>query len=356
MTTADEIAAEQYRFGDVSVDCSNFRVVRNGEVVPLRPRDFDVLVYLLRNTGRVVEKQELFESVWGDTFVSDNALTKIIKEIRLVLGDRADNPIYIETVPKRGYRFIGKIEYLGSAGPDAESSEDKTRSEVQRVSELAGASWRSFPGADRRLVAAIGLVASVAFAAWIWTRAASEPPSDAIQSIAVMPFINQSADPDVEYLADGITESLVAALSRVPRLSVKSRSSVFRYKGKDVSPGVVGRELGVRTIVSGRVVQRGAEVVMYVELIETATGNVMWKSNFTRPMRDLLSVEREIARNLSQQLSTKLSSADEQDVSNTRVPEAYQDYLRGRFHWNKRTVADFRKSLEYFQRAIDADP
>ena len=180
----------------------------------------------------------------------------------------------------------------------------------------------------------------------------------AIESIAVMPFVNQSGNQDVEYLSDGMTETLINSLSQLPNLSVKARSSVFRYKGKEVEPQVVGNELNVQAILNGRVVQRANDLILYLSLVDTRTGNQIWGEQYNRKQADLISLQNEIGRDVLTKLRTKLSGADEQKVAKnfTQNAEAYQLYLQGRFFWNKRTRENVQKSIEYFQQAIEKDP
>jgi len=179
-----------------------------------------------------------------------------------------------------------------------------------------------------------------------------------IQSIAVMPFVNESGNQDVEYLSDGMTETLINSLSQLPNLSVKARSSVFRYKGKEVEPQVVGNELNVQAILNGRVVQRANDLILYLSLVDTRTGNQIWGEQYNRKQADLISLQNEIGRDVLSKLTTKLSGADEQKVAknSTQNSEAYQLYLQGRFFWNKRTRENVQKSIEYFQQAIEKDP
>jgi len=180
--------------------------------------------------------------------------------------------------------------------------------------------------------------------------------SSQIESIAVMPFVNLGGNPDIEYLSDGITESLINSLSTIPSLSVKARSSVFTYKGKDVTPRQVGSDLTVQAVVTGRVIQRGDQLILNVSLVDTANGNNIWGAQYTRPMTDLVQLQNEIARDVSGELRSKLGGGGQTPKNYTENAEAYQLYLRGRYHWNKRTPEDLKKSVEYFQRAIDKDP
>jgi TolB-like protein/Flp pilus assembly protein TadD len=179
-----------------------------------------------------------------------------------------------------------------------------------------------------------------------------------IQSIAVMPFVNKSGNPDVEYLSDGMTETLIASLSQLPNLSVKARSSVFRYKGKETNPQTIGKELNVQAILNGRIVQRGDQLTLGLELIDVQTENVIWSEQYDRKQSDLVSLQREIAHDVSSKLKTKLSGADQQKLVKTYTtnPEAYRFYLQGRFYWNKREEKDFRKAVEYYNQATAVDP
>jgi TolB-like protein/Tfp pilus assembly protein PilF len=186
----------------------------------------------------------------------------------------------------------------------------------------------------------------------------SRKSRNSIQSIAVMPFVNESGNADVEYLSDGMTESLINSLSQLPNLSVKARSTVFHYKEKDLTPQQVGSELSVQAVLNGRVTQRGDQLTLNLELVNARTGNQIWGEQYNRKTADLVSLQSEIARDVSNKLRVKLSGADEQKLakSYTVNPEAYQEYLKGRYHWSKRTREDFKKATDYFQSAIVKDP
>src|SRR5262245_23579835 len=187
----------------------------------------------------------------------------------------------------------------------------------------------------------------------------SRKSSATIQSIAVMPFVNESGNPDVDYLSDGMTEILIGSLSQLPNLNVKARTSVFRYKGKEIDPRSVANDLKVQAILTGRVLQRANNLTLYVELIDTTTENVLWKADYQRQMTDLVALQKEIAEDVSQKLRSRLTPAETQKlakVSNTTNAEAYRLYLQGRYFWSKRRVADMGKAIGYFQQAIDLDP
>jgi serine/threonine-protein kinase len=208
---------------------------------------------------------------------------------------------------------------------------------------------------------AIGLIvlllASISLGYWFFTSRSANTKGQ-IESIAVIPFVNASGNADNEYLSDGMTESLINSLSQLPKLSVKARSSVFRYKGKEVDPQDVGNALSVQAVLLGRVVERADNITLNLELVDARTGNQIWGEQYNRKRTDLVSLQTEIARDVSNKLRAKLSGAEEQRVtkSYTANTEAYQLYLRGRYHWNKRTAKDLQKSVEYFNQAIEKDP
>lgn len=198
------------------------------------------------------------------------------------------------------------------------------------------------------------LLASFGLGYWYFTGRSTKQ----IESIAVLPFVNENGNAEIEYLSDGMTESLIGSLSQLPRLSVKARTSVFRYKGKEIDPKRIGEELSVQAVLTGRVLQRGQDLTLYVELIDALTENVLWKDNYSRSMNNLVSLQSDIAKDVSSKLKTKLSGADEQQVAKTYTenPEAYQLYLKGLYHWNKRTPDDLKQSILLFQQAIEKDP
>ena len=179
-----------------------------------------------------------------------------------------------------------------------------------------------------------------------------------INSIAVMPFVNDSGNPDVEYLSDGMTETLIKSLSQLPNLAVKSRGTVFYYKGKETSPKKIGEELNVQAVLLGRFVQRGDELKLNLELVNTQTQDVIWAEEYDRRQSDLVSLQSEIAKVVSTKLKSKLSGTDEAKVTTTSTanPEAYQAYLKGRYYWNRRTAKNLKKAIEQFKSATDRDP
>ncbi|MBL8187402.1 MAG: winged helix-turn-helix domain-containing protein [Acidobacteria bacterium] len=300
MKDTEAAMTRMYRFGDVVIDCARFCTIRNGQSEKITPRAFEVLLYLIEHRDRVVEKQELFAQVWKASFVSDNALTRMIKEIRQVLGDEADAPRYIETVHRRGYRFIAELKDESPTG--------------------------------------------------VPTRA------PAFSSIAVLPFANLSGDPESDYLSDGIAESIINLLSSLPSLRVAPRSSSFRYKGQDAALEA-GRDLGVRAVLSGRVLHHSQMLIVKTELIDVAEDRQLWGEQYQQPFSDIFALQSEIARDISAKLQVKLTGEDQQRLTRRYEmnSEAYRLYLKGRYFWNRRP-GGLEKAIRYFEQSLELMP
>ncbi len=216
-------------------------------------------------------------------------------------------------------------------------------------------SHRKIPSERKFIIVAVLLMIAIGIGGyWYYGRGVAKQ----IESIAVMPFTNDGGNPEFEYLSDGMTESLIQSLSQLPSLNVKARSSVFRYKGKDANPQTIGKELNVQAVLNGRVIQRGQDLILNVELIDAQTENILWTENYSRKMSNLVSLQSEIARDLSQKLKTKLSGADQQKLSKnyTENAEAYRLYLLGKSYWNKRGRENIEIGIGYYQQAINVDP
>jgi serine/threonine protein kinase/tetratricopeptide (TPR) repeat protein len=205
------------------------------------------------------------------------------------------------------------------------------------------------------LTSAAVLILAVTAAAYFYFAG---HPKTTINSIAVLPFVNVGADPNTEYLSDGITDSLINSLSQLPRLKVMSRNSVFRYKGQEADAQAAGKQLGVRAVLTGRVTQRGDSLSIIAELVDARDNSHLWGEQYNRKLADLLAVQEEIAKEISEKLRLKLTGEEEKQLIKryTNNTEAYQLYLKGRFYWNKRTTEGYKKAIEYFEQAIENDP
>jgi serine/threonine protein kinase/tetratricopeptide (TPR) repeat protein len=303
------------------------------------------------------------------------------------VGYMAPEQLRGRTIDARADIFsLGCILYEMIAGQRAfvrETVADTTAAVLQgEPPELKGSVLRAVPEADRlvrhcleknpeqrfhsardlafalRAVLMGSDVAKPAGSSKVRTRPAAPRRSKAIDSLAVLPFTNASTDANAEYLADGITESLIFSLSQLPKLRVMARSTVFRYKGKEVDAQAVGRDLKVRAVLSGRVMVLGDRLVLRTELVDVADGSQLWGEQYSRPLADIFAVQEKISEEITDKLRVKLTGADKKKLSKraTEDTEAYHLYLKGRFHWGKRTEESFRKGIDFFQQAIDRDP
>jgi TolB-like protein/Tfp pilus assembly protein PilF len=292
------------RFGVFEFDLRSGELHKRGRRVRLEGQPVQVLIKLLERPGELVTREQLQKELWpADTFVNfEQSLNAAVKRLRQALGDSAENPRFVETLARRGYRFIAP------------------------VSTLAG------------------------------SPVSAPAPSPSVGSLAVLPFSN--ADADIEYLADGITESIINLLAQLPGMRVMSRSTVFRYKDKALDPRAVGRKLNVDAVLLGRVAQRGEALLVGAELVEVQNGWQLWGEHYNRRFADIFAVEEQISREISDKLRVRLTGEDRNRLAKryTESTEAYQDYLKGRYHWNRLTEEGLRKSIEYFQRAIERDP
>jgi len=308
------------------------------ERVDATPKSLAILKVLIENSGRVVSKEELMRRAWPDSFVEEANLSHHIFNLRKAIGEKL-----IETVPKRGYRFVGVISQANSDSADARS---------------ANASRRSWLVIGSSLAAVVTVVIAGWFAISKRESATNPTPAESIRTIAVMPFVNESGGEDVDYLADGITETLISSLSQIRSLGVKPRATVFRYKGKDVSAVTAGSELDVQAVLFGRITQRGDDLTIFLSLVDTQTEYQIWGKQYARKISDLASFQTEIGREVAHSLEARLSGADEQRLTKnySKNAEAYRLYLLGRYYWNKFTGEGIAKAIESFEAAIKLDP
>ena len=244
----------------------------------------------------------------------------------------------------------------------APPSEAKTRAQINTTGQTAilpsGITDTPTRGFDKRLLAIPLLLVIIVFGCFFGYRYLKSTTSEQIRSIAVLPFQNKSGDADSEYLSDGLAESLIYRLSQIPEFKVSPRSSVFRYKGQDVDAEKVGADLGVDAVMSGRMVQRGDNLTISVDLVDVRNKKTLWGEQFERKMSDLLATQREIAASITEKLQLKLGGNDAKGITKkyTDNNEAYQAYLKGRYYWNRRTAENLKKAIEQFKVATDKDP
>jgi len=343
------------RFGPFELDVRTGELRRDGTSLKLQPQPAKVLQLLVARAGEIVTRQDLAQQVWSsDTFVDfDQGLNYAIRQIRTALDDDAERPRYLETLPKRGYRFIAQIEDVkpkisadlptGSAEilPSAKAPRGHLRTRLQWIAASAG-------------------VVLLAIAAWVYIAgdgSASRGSGRDIQSVAVLPLESLSADTNQDYFADGLTDELITELARLGRFRVISRTSVVGYKGTKKKAAEIGRELNVDAIVEGTVERVGDHARIRAQLIRAGDDQHVWAESYDREVSDLLRLERDVARDIAQQIGYRITEQGDRARTIPQVSAAaHEDYLRGRYYWNKRTEAGLLKGIEYFQKAIDQEP
>ncbi|HWS99282.1 MAG TPA: winged helix-turn-helix domain-containing protein [Pyrinomonadaceae bacterium] len=324
-----------YDFGPFRLDRAERRLLRGARPVQLTIKAFETLLALVENEGRVLGKDELIARVWPDAVVEEGSLNVNIYTLRRALGETQGGSKYIETVPRRGFRFVAQVRATSGEGKTGKNGRgaERTGSGNHRQAAAAPNSQQANGGGARR-------------------------GRKVIDSLAVLPLVNAGRDAEMEYLSDGITESIINSLSQLPQLRVMARSTVFRYKGREIDPQLVGRELNVSAVLTGRVIQLNENLIIRTELVDVADGWQLWGEQYNRNSADLLAVQEEISREISEKLRLKLSGEQKRRLAKryTESTEAYQTYLKGRFYWNKRTLEGLRRGVEYFQQAIRLDP
>jgi TolB-like protein/DNA-binding winged helix-turn-helix (wHTH) protein/Tfp pilus assembly protein PilF len=342
------LAPKVVRFGVFEIDPQAGELRKSGVKLKLQEQPFRVLITLLDKPGMIVTRGELRKKLWDtDTFVDfEHSLGTAINKIREALGDSADNPRFIETLPRRGYRFLGTVEAVER--PDA-------------VSPIAP------PPARMRIPWALtsGLVLALIAAPLLWlnagklrTRIFAKARSLEIRSIAVLPLENLSKDPGQDYFSDGITDALTTELAQIGSLRVISRTSAMHFKGTRETLPEIGRELNVDAVVEGSITRSEGRVRITAQLIDAPSDRHLWAKSYERDLKDILTMQDEVARDITEEIRVKLTPEERTRLAGARPidPAAHEAYLRGRFFWNLRTEKDLNKAKEYFEQAIAKDP
>jgi len=342
------------QFGAFEVDLKAGELRKQGVKVKLQEQPFQVLANLLEHAGDVVTKEELQKRIWpSDTFVDfDHGLHSAITRLREALGDSSESPRYIETIPRRGYRFVAPLKVIGHA-PESEVVEGKNfPAPGDRLWTFCGSVLAGLLGGALLL----GLVLTLNLGgARRWLRRESNP---AIRSLAVLPLENLSGDPAQEYFADGMTDAVITDLAKVGALRVVSRSSVMRYKRTQKSVPEIAKELGVDAIVEGSIEHTGTRVRISAQLIRGATDQHLWAEAYDRDVSDVLRMQEEIARSIAREIQVKLTPQEQALLTKGRPvdPQAYELYLKGLYFWSKATKESIEKAIGLFRDAIARDP
>ena len=305
-----------YEFNEFAIDVANGLLMRDGQPVPLQPKAFELLCLLVEQRGKVLRKKALMAKLWPDSFVEEANLSQNIYLLRKVLGSAAGKTEFITTVPKLGYRFTAEVRDIAEVAADAGAPSES--------------SAKSDSGDDARM----------------------------FDSIAILPLDNSENDAKTDYLADGLTESIINNLAQLPRLKVVARSVVFRYKSTTEDPRELGRQFNVRTVMTGKVLQVDQRIIIQAELVDVEQGWQLWGARYNRELGDLLTLQEEISQEISGQLRLKLTREDRQRIGRgqTENTEAYRLYIKGRYYWNRRLTRPLSEAITYFERAVAQDP
>src|SRR5262245_42199472 len=348
-------AKHYYEFGPFSLDTAERLLLRDGEELSLTPKIFDLLLVLVENSGRILEKEELMKAIWPHAIVEETNLTRNISTLRKVLGESQDAHPYIETIPWRGYRFVASVKEVTNTNsetaitiPPSPSTPSETEERGSRSVEATAvgpaSNVASLISRIRRHQVAAGAIALALLAVSGWAfflRFKTHPP---IESLAVLPFTSGSGDPQTSYLSDGITESLINNLSQLPNLRVIARTTAFRYKDQAADPSIIGRDLNVSAALTGKVLLRGDALIVQADLVNVADGAQLWGQQYTRKLSDIFALQAEIATDIAEELQSKLTGEEKRLLAKryTNDSEAYKLYRMGRYYWDKRTEEGFK--------------
>jgi DNA-binding winged helix-turn-helix (wHTH) protein/TolB-like protein/Tfp pilus assembly protein PilF len=334
-----------YRFAEFTLNTGEQTLLRGTDEVYLQPKTFETLVYLVERHGHLVKKNELLDALWADTYVTENALTRCIKEVREALQDDAHQPRFIKTVPRIGYKFIANVEDVRQ-----EDRHGVVSNEPVKDSRFSS-----------RQILLLGLsilvLASLAFFIYRSKTKEATNPSQ-INSIAVLPFKPLVADARDESLEMGMADSLIAVLGNLNGVTVRPISAVRKYTGLDQDALAAGREQRVDAVLEGNIQKTNDEIRVTVRLLRVTDGVQLWSDKFDQKSSDIFLIQDSISQQVAATLANKLSGAGRQLLTKhyTQDPAAYQLYLKGRYFLNKSTEQDFRKAIEYFESALQKDP
>ena len=366
------------RFGIYQVDVRTSELWKQGRKIKLQEQPCRILAILLEQRGEVVTREELRKRLWSDdTFVDfDHSLNTAIMRLREALNDSSDNPRFIETLPRHGYRFIAPIEEI--VGTELEKSEEAHSSAIRESSlqvvepgsttQLLAENVKPRP-APRSIASRVALIVGILLAILVVAlmgvklrlgrsgSGANTPPNQ-IKSLVVLPFENLSGDKDQQYFTDGMTDELIAHLAKIRSLRVISRTSSMEYKDTHKPLSQIARDLNVDAVVEGTVLRSGDQVRITAELVQVATDRHLWAETYESQLGDVLGLQSRVASAIVNEIRVNLTPEEQQRLASTRSVsgESYEDYLKGRYYWNKRSQESLIKAIGYFQSAIEKDP
>ncbi len=362
-------AHETYQFGPFRFDPAEHTLLREGSAVALTPKALEMLKLLVQNSGHLVRKEEIIAHVWPDTIVEESNLNVIIHALRKALGDDPGASKYIETVAKRGFRFVGEVTKANGLipppmAPASAATLPYGQTQVTTPQETAYEPGRRRASYSRDRWIAAALVVGLGLTLVIWR--ANRPPtvsslatSIAPKSIAVLPFRILSAEKGDDYLSLGLADALITSLSQTRQVVVRQTGAVAKYQSAAIDPLAAGREQGVDVVLEGQVQRIGDRVRVTARLVQTSDGTALWADRFDEKFTNIFAVEDLIAEKVARTTIRTMTGRNDDarlTKSYTTNSDAYEAYLKGRYFWNKRTVESLNRALEYFQRAVSQDP
>ena len=354
------------RFGTYEVSLQSGEVRKSGLRIKVQQQPLKLLEILLERPGEVVTREELCSRVWpNETFGDfDQALNIAIAKLRTALGDSAESPRFIETLSKRGYRFIADVSVVDADGRPRKPESSGATPGMQEAERglpddgLAQAPERRlWPRRRTAVLMALFLTITMSILAlWLFRSRAHTPTG--IRSLAVLPLENLSGDPAQNYFADGMTDELITDLAQISALRVISRTSAMVYKGARKPLPQIARELNVDAVVEGTVLRSGDKVRITAQLIDASTDKHLWSQSYEGELRDTLALQNRVASAIADQIRINVTPQEQAALKSVEVvnPVAYESYLKGRYFWNKRTADELRVALAYFNQAIEQDP
>lgn len=341
-----------YRFDSYVLDAEERVLLRNGRPVTLPPKDLETLLVLVQGAGHIVEKDELLERVWPGVFIEEGNLSRHIFNLRQVLGDSPEGRKYIETIPRRGYRFVAAVH---EDGESAALPHAALQASEQAQTGVGTAQRRNLWFWSVALT--VGLISTAVLTSrHFW--APRNIPSNKVM-LAVLPFVNLSGDAHEDYFADGLTEEMIAQLGEFQpaKLGVIARTSIIRYRGTKETAAQIGRELGVRYLLEGSVRRGGERVRITAQLIQAGEQTHLWAESYERPLTDVLNIQTEIAEKITHSLSIQLLPVAANNSASSHVNvESYDRYLLGLHELGEGTRETVNKAIQYFQEGIAKDP
>lgn len=334
-----------YDFGPFRLNVTDRLLLRDAELVPLTPKVFDTLLVFVENPGHVLEKNELIQHLWPDSFVEESSLTQNISLLRRALADGDNSIVYIETIPKRGYRFVAEVKEI------TESPEEETVAAIPET--VHPIRRRTIYIATVSGAVAFGLLITLG----VWLRSRSRDQRFTPRTVAVLPF-KTIGNPGNELEGLGMADALIIKLSRLESLTVLPTSSIFRYQQRDKSAVEIGRELGVEGVLDGTVQRDGEYVRVTAQLIRSRDGKTVWSGQFDERYSSIFAVQDSISEQLTGSFSLQISAEEKKNLAShpTNDPDAYQAYLTGIHFWNRRTRENLPKAISYLEQAVDKDP